>query len=186
MSGQETLKFGLTEQPELFDVQDLIIDRNFLLTGSVMCRRGVVPGVPSWAMGMGFTDIPLFLLHATSGRIGFINQPLSTYRVHPGGVWSSKSRLTALTCMVQGFKVMRSNFPKEFCRPFDARLGKLNQILFDIYRGEGRHWAARCHIVQAAWRYYRAGQLTTGLAVRVPIWLLYPGVQRFRSFFLKR
>ena len=185
MGGQETLKYGLTEQPELFDAQDMILGSTFLMTPSVMCRRGVIPEVPSWVMRMGFADIPLFLLHATRGRIGFINQPHSTYRVHSGGIWSSKSRLTALTCMVQGLKVMRSNLPKEFCRFFDARLGILHHILFDIYRGEGRHWAARCHIGQAAWRDYRTGRLTTGLAVRVPIWLLYPGVRRFRSLFLK-
>ena len=189
MSGQPSLKHGhvtQTEQPELFDAQDLIIGSNILLTGSVMCRRGVVPGKPSWAIRMGFGDLPLFLLHAVRGRVGFINQPLSTYRVHPGGVWSSKSGLTALSCFVQGLEVMRSKFPKELCKHFDARLGQLNQVLFNLYRSEGKHWAARRHIGQAIWHNYRAGLLTTGLAVRAPIWLLWPGVRRFRSLFVKR
>jgi len=189
MSGQASLQYGhtkQTDQPELFDAHDLIFGSNSLMTPSVMCRRGVVPGLPGWAMGMGFGDIPLFLLHAIRGRIGFINQPLSTYRVHPGGVWTSKSPSAHLTCADEGYKAMRSNFPKEFCRFFDARLGALNQALFDVYRREGRYWAARCHLGQAVWRYYRAGRLTAGLAIRAPIWLLFPGVQRLRSLFLKR
>jgi glycosyltransferase involved in cell wall biosynthesis len=184
MNGQEPLKHSLTEQPELFDAQDLITARYCLFTPSVMCRRGVVQEVPHWAMAMGYLDLPMFLLHATRGRAGFINQALSTYRMHAGGVWSSKTPLSGMTCLVQGYQVMRSNFPRAYRRHFDEKLGGLNQTLFDAYRNQGRYWLARWYIGQAAWHYYRGGRLTAGMVLRAPVWLIYPGMRRFRSLFL--
>jgi glycosyltransferase involved in cell wall biosynthesis len=184
--GENSARQGLTEQPELFDAEDLIAGVSSLMTPSVMCRGGVVPRVPDWAMSMGFLDLPMFLLHATRGRIGFINQPLSTYRVHSGGVWSSKSTMAGLDCLVRGFTVMRSNFAPKFRSCFDARLAEVTQFLFHAYRREGRHWQARWQAGKAVWLSYRSGKLTTGLAVRSARWILYPGALGFRSMFLKR
>ncbi len=181
MNGQEPLSHSLTEQPELFDAHDLIVGRHFLLTPTVMCRRGVLPRVPDWVMGMDFVDLPVFLLHAVRGRIGFINQPLSTYRMHFGGIWSSKSFVAGVTCLIHGLKIIRLNVPRALRQHFDARLGELNQILFHAYRNEGRHWAARRHMGQAVWCCYRGRRLTPGLLVRAPLWIFYPGMRRLWS-----
>lgn len=66
-----------------------LVKGNFLQTGSVMYRGGLIPELPDWVFAMPTFDWPLHLLHAQSGDIGYIDEVLSAYRVHPGGFWSS-------------------------------------------------------------------------------------------------
>lgn len=69
-------------------LNDLLL-ANFIQTNSVMYRwrftdasikdiypRGVAPG-----------DWYLHLLHAATGKIGFVNRTMAVYRRHPGGIW---------------------------------------------------------------------------------------------------
>ncbi len=69
-------------------LNDLLLG-NFIQTNSVMYRwrftgasikdiypRGIAPG-----------DWYLHLLHAATGKIGFINRTMAVYRRHPGGIW---------------------------------------------------------------------------------------------------
>lgn len=66
-----------------------LLETNFIQTNSVMYRwrftkesldttfpKGVMPG--DWVM---------HLLHAETGKIGFINKVMAVYRRHPGGLW---------------------------------------------------------------------------------------------------
>jgi len=77
----------------VLDIQDLLV-RNFMQTNSVMYRwhftkrdirkefpSGIVPG-----------DWFLHMIHAKTGKIGFINSPMAVYRRHPGGLWWEASR----------------------------------------------------------------------------------------------
>lgn len=66
-----------------------IVKGNFLQTGSVMYRAGLVRELPNWVFGMPTFDWPLHILHAERGDIGYIDEVLSAYRVHSGGFWSS-------------------------------------------------------------------------------------------------
>ncbi|MGL5097540.1 MAG: hypothetical protein ACRDD1_18275 [Planctomycetia bacterium] len=45
---------------------------------------------------MGVPDWPTFVLHARHGGIGYIEEPMSVYRLHTRSAWSSVSRLEKL------------------------------------------------------------------------------------------
>jgi glycosyltransferase involved in cell wall biosynthesis len=71
---------------KLFDLEHLL-QANFIQTSSVMYRNlknyiemksDPLPG-----------DWYAHLFHARAGKIGFIDRPMSVYRKHDGGVWSS-------------------------------------------------------------------------------------------------
>ncbi|MDB5167019.1 MAG: glycosyl transferase [Candidatus Saccharibacteria bacterium] len=64
--------------------QKELIERNFIQTNSVMYRRQSYDAMPKKMMPV---DWYLHLYHAQFGKIGFINEVMSVYRRHPGGVW---------------------------------------------------------------------------------------------------
>ncbi len=66
-----------------------IVPGNFIQTCSVMFRNKLFGPFPHWFITMPLGDWPLHILNAQRGNIGYIDQILSVYRVHKGGVWSS-------------------------------------------------------------------------------------------------
>jgi glycosyltransferase involved in cell wall biosynthesis len=56
---------------------------------TVMFRHRLFPKFPEWFYEMPTGDMPLHVLNAEHGDIGFIDETMATYRIHPGGVWSA-------------------------------------------------------------------------------------------------
>jgi glycosyltransferase involved in cell wall biosynthesis len=67
-------RFGLEE----------LLKQNFIQTNSVMYKRQAYDNMPEDIMPL---DWYLHLYHAQFGKIGFINEVMSVYRRHPGGLW---------------------------------------------------------------------------------------------------
>jgi glycosyltransferase involved in cell wall biosynthesis len=71
-----------------YDAADLL-PGNFIYTASVMYRRAALPEpLPDWYYGMPYLDWPTFVLLGQKGRLAYMDDTMSVYRVHPGGVWS--------------------------------------------------------------------------------------------------
>lgn len=82
--------FAPKEKRARYDACDLFRE-NFIRTCSVMYRNVLHGSIPDWVSGAPFGDWPLHLLHAVSGHIRYIDEPMACYRVHSGGSWSSSS-----------------------------------------------------------------------------------------------
>jgi glycosyltransferase involved in cell wall biosynthesis len=61
-----------------------LVERNFIYTNSVMYRRQKYDDMPKNILPV---DWYLHLYHAQFGTIGFINEVMSAYRRHHGGIW---------------------------------------------------------------------------------------------------
>jgi len=68
-----------------------ILRWNYLLTCTVMYRAGLVTGIPTPFKRLRHGDMPLWVLLAQRGRVGFINEIMGAYRLHRGGVWIGAS-----------------------------------------------------------------------------------------------
>jgi glycosyltransferase involved in cell wall biosynthesis len=87
------------------------LSKNFIRTESIVYRREPIRVVPEWYQRMVVGDYPLFLLLAYHGNIRYINQVMSVYRKHPGGIWTSnignaefsKKYFLSVNEMYQGF-----------------------------------------------------------------------------------
>lgn len=55
---------------------------------TVMFRHRLFERFPDWFYGMPTGDMPLHVLNAQTGDIGFVDEVMAAYRIHPGGVWS--------------------------------------------------------------------------------------------------
>ncbi len=71
-------------EKDSFTAEELL-RRNFIQTNSVLYRRQSYDDMPYNIMPM---DWYLHMYHAQFGKIGFINETMSVYRRHAGGLWS--------------------------------------------------------------------------------------------------
>jgi len=62
---------------------------NPFLTSTCIFRRETISEIPKWFYEVPFLDYALHMHNAGKGKIGFIPEKLSVYRIHSGGMWSS-------------------------------------------------------------------------------------------------
>jgi glycosyltransferase involved in cell wall biosynthesis len=65
---------------------DIVADNFIPNCSTVVFRNGLVT-VPPWFLELAYYDWPFYALLAEHGGIGFVDEPLSTYRIHSGGAW---------------------------------------------------------------------------------------------------
>ena len=76
-------------EKDIYTIEDLLV-RNFMQTSSVMYRWRFREGLPRWFLPYLVPgDWYWHLLHAETGRIGFLRPVMSCYRRHAGAVYMS-------------------------------------------------------------------------------------------------
>ena len=92
---------------------------------TVMFRHRLFPAFPDWFFKMPTADLPLHVLNTErGGMIGFVDQEMAAYRIHPGGAWS------------QGMR------PEEWSARAPEQLAKVaarSAALVDLYQNVDRH-----------------------------------------------
>jgi glycosyltransferase involved in cell wall biosynthesis len=73
-----------------YSILDLF-DGNWIVTCSVMYRWGSVGSLPDWFLTLKMGDWPLHILVGRAGKIHLMDEVMSVYRIHQGGIWSSLS-----------------------------------------------------------------------------------------------
>lgn len=87
---KQTLRIGerqIDETPDLISV----IKAKHIPTASLVFRNFDFEKVPNWFFDITNGDYGLVVLLAEQGRGKYFHEPMSVYRVHDGGVWSSQN-----------------------------------------------------------------------------------------------
>jgi glycosyltransferase involved in cell wall biosynthesis len=115
-TGDDSRLWTPAGQPEFSTLREMWMG-NFIATCSVMYRAGVVPEIPGWYVPLfPITDWPLHLLHAERGRIGYLDEVMGVYRLHPGGLYSSRSEREKLETTARFYATMDRNFGGRYRR----------------------------------------------------------------------
>jgi predicted O-linked N-acetylglucosamine transferase (SPINDLY family)/predicted SAM-dependent methyltransferase len=83
-------RFFAHEQAKISVIEDLLI-KNFISTPTVMYRNGLIQDFPDWYLAQSLGDWSFYIMLAEHGNIGYIDEVMSAYRIHKGGVWSCKN-----------------------------------------------------------------------------------------------
>jgi len=78
-----------------------LFDGNWVVTCSVVYRWGSVRSLPDWLLTLKMGDWPLNILVGTAGKIHLMDEVMSVYRIHQGGVWSSLSHPDQLRATIE-------------------------------------------------------------------------------------
>jgi len=107
--GTEPRPYTRRRQPEISTLDDLW-EGNFIATCSTMFRNGLISEIPDWYVGMfPITDWPLHILNAEHGTIGYIDEMMSVYRYHSGGLYSVLSERRKLETTAAFYETMDAN-----------------------------------------------------------------------------
>lgn len=88
-----------------YDLKD-VVSEFFIPTLSVLFRRSVIPKLPAEFYDMSNPDWFIHILCAEKGRVAFIDEVMGAYRVHDGGIWSSKKRSEILEKTIASARVV--------------------------------------------------------------------------------
>lgn len=103
---------------------------NFLSTCSVMFRNRLFGPMPSWHSDIVPGDWALHILNADRGQIGFLDEVLADYRVHPQGMWSNKDRTAREVAILQMLSRIDQHFAGKYARQIDAYRIQRVELLF--------------------------------------------------------
>lgn len=78
-----------------------IVKRVYMPTASVMYRNSGIDELGEVYQQVPYMDHILFCMAARNGLIKFIRKPMTVYRMHEGGIWSSLSQAERLRSRIQ-------------------------------------------------------------------------------------
>lgn len=87
---------------KIYTLKDLL-KGNFMHTCSVMFRRGLFSDFPDWFYKVAVGDWPLHILNAQHGDIGYIDEVMGAYRVHSGGIYTSREGIEQVRGMIEAY-----------------------------------------------------------------------------------
>jgi glycosyltransferase involved in cell wall biosynthesis len=96
-----------------FTIEDIIRD-NFIATCSVVFRTKNLIDYPSWSNQLPFGDWTLNVINAGHGKIKYIDELMAVYRVHEGGVWSSKPIAQRQQAIFDFYKLINKYFNYQY------------------------------------------------------------------------
>lgn len=122
-----------------------LVKCNLIQTNSVMYRWRFRSGLPNWfRLCLTPADWYWHLLHAELGKIGFINEEMSVYRRHKGGIYNLsktdrlKHRATTGLKELEVYDVVNRHFERRF-EPFLVNLACgvfADCLMYDTERAE--------------------------------------------------
>jgi hypothetical protein len=110
-------------------LEDLLGAWNPIATSSVLCRNRGVEELPEWLFEITAVDWALNILNARHGDIGFIDRPMSAYRIHSGGVWSRLGRVEELEEKLETLSRVEQSVPSSCLGQLEYARSKLRTML---------------------------------------------------------
>ncbi|MDB6028212.1 MAG: putative glycosyltransferase [Verrucomicrobiales bacterium] len=175
-NGIEQQLFPLRVKKEVFTLEDLLECDCMMPTCSVMYRNRLFTDFPIWYSEMAMGDLPLHVLNARFGNIGFSEKIMAAYRIHSGGVWTEGRPLGDTT-----FSTKRAVGALRFYEAVQPELGsryssfiqkKIAMWSYDLV------WAYQC---AGDWRNMRK-YLAHGF--RVGKWTYRPSIKVLAKYFV--
>ena len=119
----KSIVMGPPGEKDRYLLKDLV-PKNFIANCSVMYRAGLIDAFPDWWYSVEMTDWTTHILHAQYGDVGYINENMGVYRVHPSGVWSMRSEIDNLREDIKFYDLANAHLGHVFDK--DIRMLKSN------------------------------------------------------------
>lgn len=101
-------QFSNINQKDVTTIEELA-QGNYIYTASCIFRNRLSK-LPDWFFQCPIGDYPLHLFNAQYGKIKFINEIMGVYRIHQGGVWSTKNWANTLEKWADLLDIMKDKF----------------------------------------------------------------------------
>jgi hypothetical protein len=131
-------------------IEDLLAG-NFIVTCTSVFRREKIGRLPGWLLEMSMGDWPLHVLVARSGKIWLMNEVMATYRIHPGGIWTSLSEHKRLSAMIRMMTELDRQLGFRYTKIIQKTIGGFYSGMTRISRDEGKRAATGKYLAYCLW-----------------------------------
>ncbi len=101
--------FYMQGQPKPISTLEDLLKGNFIQTPAVMFRARLFEEFPRWFYLTPMGDWPLHIMNAQHGNIGYIDEIMGVYRIHDGGVWSTKGLIPKLQREIETYRFFNAH-----------------------------------------------------------------------------
>lgn len=133
--------FPALTQQEWSTPEDLLRG-NFISTCSVLYRRVLLPTRPKWLANLTPNDWLMWILIGEHGRIGYIPEILATYRVHQGGMWSTRQQ-KAIEKTLETLRIAKGNLSTRYQALIEQTISFFEFVLCEFFAKQKRYREAR-------------------------------------------
>lgn len=136
-SGKKPLVARPPQGKPYYTLEDLLWHGWFIATASVMFRRGVFGEWPDWSRSVPLGDWVLHILCARHGKIGYIDEAMSVWRIHKAGVWSGMSSIEGLEKEIERCNIVNVSLGFKYDRIIRKQVSNLSYDLAVEYVRRG-------------------------------------------------
>ena len=127
-----------------YTIDDLFIYGNFIPTSSMVFRRKTIAVLPDWFYHISIGDLPLHVLNGQEGKIGFIDQKMSVYRRHDGGLYSGSLKYKNIESTIDAIRMLGNKLNLSTNNNYRVGLSNYYARLSGAYIEEGKFVKAVC------------------------------------------
>ncbi len=137
-------------RPEFTTTRDIL--RTCYIPGpSPVFRREVIAELPSWFLDVLWGDWALYIMAAEQGKLGYLDEVMGVYRIHPTGVWSSLARLDQIEGVIDFYHKVNRATGSRYADVIAVGLSRFYSALAATRHDRGDHLQAR----EAVWKALR-------------------------------
>jgi glycosyltransferase involved in cell wall biosynthesis len=149
-----------------YSVEDLL-RVNFVMTCTTVIRRKLIDQFPEWFFEMKLGDWPLCAMVARYGKIQLMDEIMASYRVHPGGVWSSLSQGTRSEECLRMLRALDKEFQYKYTDAIREAIASMYLGLASGSRSNGKRIETAKHFINyicnGGWRRPGSARVIAGM-----------------------
>jgi glycosyltransferase involved in cell wall biosynthesis len=154
-SGRSNEYINAPEQALWTNTADLLSEKEawFMATASVMMRRKHVATLPDWFAECKSGDIPMYVILAEKGPIGYLNTCMSVYRKNLGGQSFTDNTQSKdfITNRIFMYKQLNAYTKFKFDKAIRSMVAEYQLLLIKSVENEGKFLRQFAHLLQAFW-----------------------------------
>ena len=158
-------------------IEDLLGEM-FIQTASVMFRNGLIGEYPKMLDDLKMADWPLYLLIADHGRIGCLNEVMSAYRNHAGGVWFSLEDEMRYRQAIRMYELLDAHFEYRYSHLITPLLAQHHLRLGNFYEQAGSRNRALPAVARSVTASLQSGKMPTLNLLKMLARFSFPTVYR--------
>jgi len=124
-------------KPKPISTLEDLVRGNFIQTPSVMFRAPLFEEFPDWYYTLPLGDWPLHLLNAEHGNIGYIDEIMGVYRVHSGGMFSSKGLIQRLQGEIEMYRFINAYYHFRYNKSIKPAIASCYLKMAERYKRNG-------------------------------------------------
>lgn len=112
-TSHESHPYCTPEQKSVWAFEDTL-ERNPFPTASMLFRNRLLVSFPEWFFQTVHADSALYILLTQHGPIGYLNEAMSVYRIHRGGIVGGMDALQRQRSLIRFYRLVSSNVPQQY------------------------------------------------------------------------